>query len=180
MPPMVQKCREKGLVYEPEKSRNNQIIGALACTQKPEKQSACTPQHLFCCDRLDTTRCLFEEHAACSLKPTKSHSVPFTLSASLFPLPHASTGVRSGKNVPAADMLRIEQKQGGGIVYFPPENLAEYLDSSLVTPVTGGVTPSPRRSQRSRRSSSSIGRSFRSFFDEVRCRVPLRTIKKNG
>lgn len=34
---------------------------------------------------------------------------------------------------------RDKQRQGGGIVYAPPENLAEYLDSGLVPPVTGGT-----------------------------------------
>lgn len=56
----------------------------------------------------------------------------------------------------------FEQKQGGGIVYFPPENLAEYLDSSLVTPVSGGAS-SPQQQQ----CGGSSRRKHRTFFDEV-------------
>lgn len=52
-------------------------------------------------------------------------------------------------------------------MYYPPENLAEYLDSSLVTPlsgVTGEVSPSPHGSQKR----TNGGRRSRYFFDEVR------------
>lgn len=56
----------------------------------------------------------------------------------------------------------MEQKNGGGIIYFPPENLAEYLDSSLVTPVSGGISSSRRGSH-----SKSSSKTGRSFFDEV-------------
>lgn len=67
-------------------------------------------------------------------------------------------------NIPS--ILVIEQKHGGGIVYYPPENLAEYLDSSLVTPVTGGISPAPTSGRSSRRGSGC--RRVRCFFDEVR------------
>ena len=50
-------------------------------------------------------------------------------------------------------VMMTEKKQGGGIVYRPPETLAEYLDCGLVLPVPGASTRNDGR---------------RTFFGEVR------------
>lgn len=49
-------------------------------------------------------------------------------------------------------MSLMEQKLGGGIVYRPPETLAEYLEGGLVPPVPGASTRNDAR---------------RTFFGEV-------------